>query len=199
MPTIVLDAKAIEQAIINMAEKIVSKNSDAPWAVVGIRRGGEALAHRLALHLERISGQKPPIGMVDITLYRDDGFGPHDWPVVGSSQITFAIPKHTIILTDDVLYTGRTVRAAFDAILDYGRPKAIRLAVLIDRGLRELPIVADVVGKIAATAPHEHVDVEMSAVYATSDVAIITTRANNENMDGPQTKNILRKQNNAEG
>ncbi|MBN1961028.1 MAG: bifunctional pyr operon transcriptional regulator/uracil phosphoribosyltransferase PyrR [Deltaproteobacteria bacterium] len=176
MSTIVLDATEIEQAITDMASKLIANQQDAPWAVIGIKRGGEALAHRLAAHIEKLSGQIPPIGMVDITLYRDDGFGPHDWPVVGSSQIPFKIPQYTVILADDVLYTGRTVRAAFDAILDYGRPKAIRLAVLIDRGLRELPIAADVVGKIAATAADDHVDVTLGKVSNLTDIAIITKR-----------------------
>ena len=173
MPTTILDSGGIEEAIAAMAKDIVAKKSDAPWAVVGIHRGGEPLARRLAAEIERLAGQKPPLGSVDITLYRDDGFGPHDWPTVGSSRIEFDIPKHTVILVDDVLFTGRTVRAAVDAILDYGRPKAVRLAVLIDRGLRELPIAPDFVGKVIATKPHQHVEVRLRDTHSPEDVAII--------------------------
>jgi pyrimidine operon attenuation protein/uracil phosphoribosyltransferase len=173
VPTVVLDAPAIEKAIAAMASTLAVRRSDAPWAVVGIRRGGEPLAKRLAVHLERLTGHRPPVGSVDITLYRDDGFGPHDWPTVGTSRIGFDIPQHTIVLVDDVLYTGRTVRAALDAILDYGRPKAVRLAVLVDRGLRELPIAGDAVGKIVETKQSEHVTVRLSDRASPEDQAFI--------------------------
>jgi pyrimidine operon attenuation protein/uracil phosphoribosyltransferase len=171
--TIILDAAAVEQAVATMAETLAAKKGDAPLAVVGIRRGGEPLALRLATHLERLTGHKPPVGTVDITLYRDDGFGPHDFPVIGTSRIGFDIPKHTVVLVDDVLYTGRTVRAALDAILDYGRPKAVRLAVLVDRGLRELPVAADAVGKSVQTRADEHVTVKLASAASPEDVALI--------------------------
>jgi pyrimidine operon attenuation protein / uracil phosphoribosyltransferase len=177
VPKPILDADAIERAISSMADALVGRKNDAPWAVVGIRRGGEALAHRLAACIERLTGQAPPVGTVDITLYRDDGFGPHDWPVVGTSRIGFDLPKHTVILVDDVLYTGRTVRAAVDAILDYGRPKAVRLAVLVDRGLRELPIAADATGQTIETRPDEHVTVRLGSASSAEDVALIEPRA----------------------
>ena len=169
----ILDAAGVEKAIAAMAATLAGHKGDAPLAIIGIRRGGEPLALRLANHLEKITGQKPPVGTVDITLYRDDGFGPHDWPSVGTSRIAFDLPKHTVVLVDDVLFTGRTVRAAVDAILDYGRPKAVRLAVLIDRGLRELPIAADAVGKVIETRPDEHVTVQLGKEPADSDSAMV--------------------------
>lgn len=177
MAKIILDSEQIEAAIGAMAAALVSRASDAPLAVVGIRRGGEPLAKRLAAEIARLSGQQPPLGTVDITLYRDDGFGPHDWPVVGTSDVQFDIPKHTVVLVDDVLYTGRTVRAAVDAILDYGRPKAVRLAVLVDRGLRELPIAPDASGAVIATSHQEHVRVRLGDESSREDVALVEPRA----------------------
>jgi pyrimidine operon attenuation protein / uracil phosphoribosyltransferase len=158
----VMDRAAIAKAVEVMAARLVARTADEPLAIVGIRRGGEHLARRLAALVGKQLGHEPPLGFVDITLYRDDGFGPSDWPQVGVSQIGFDIAKHTVVLVDDVLYTGRTVRAAIDAILDYGRPKAIRLAVLVDRGLRELPVSADLVGETLSTKPDEHVVVRLS-------------------------------------
>jgi len=162
MARVVLEGPAIAQALDRMAATLCARATDAPFAVVGIRRGGEIIASRLAARLARQSGTTPPVGSIDITLYRDDGFGPHDWPVVGTSHVDFDPASYTIVLVDDVLYTGRTVRAAIDALLDYGRPKAIRLAVLVDRGLRELPFAADAVGLALATEPGEHVTVELA-------------------------------------
>ena len=177
MAKTILDAAAIAKAIESMASALCARKHDAPWAVVGIRRGGEPLARRLAGRMAELTGQRPPLGTIDITLYRDDGFGPHDWPVVGVSVIEFDLPAHTVVLVDDVLYTGRTVRAALDAILDYGRPKGVRLAVLVDRGLRELPIAADVVGKHIDTRPDEHVTVRLSDEGAPDDAAVFEPAA----------------------
>ena len=115
--------------------------------------------------------------MVDITLYRDDGFGPHDWPQIGVTRIDFRLKEHTVVLVDDVLFTGRTVRAALDAILDYGRPKAVRLAVLIDRGLRELPIRPDAVGLTMTTRPDQHVDVRLVAAGDATDAVVVHEKA----------------------
>ncbi len=174
MPTkVLLDERGVEDAITAMAKRLLARASDAPFAAIGIRRGGEPLAMRLAQKLEQQTGVRVPVGSIDITLYRDDGFGPHDWPVVGTSHIDFALREHTVVLVDDVLYTGRTVRAALDAILDYGRPKAVRLAVLIDRGLRELPIAADAVGITVSAGVAEHVTVRLAKTPALSDVALV--------------------------
>jgi len=157
----ILDSDGIDKALDTMAACLCGHEADGPWAVVGIRRGGEELARRLVKKMAVCSGEQPPLGMVDITLYRDDGFGPHDWPDVGQTRIPFTLKTHTVVLVDDVLYTGRTVRAAVDAIVDYGRPRAIRLAVLVDRGLRELPIRPDTVGLSISTSKADHVDVHM--------------------------------------
>jgi pyrimidine operon attenuation protein/uracil phosphoribosyltransferase len=134
------------------------------------------LAKRLAHLLFQRTGEEPPLGFVDITLYRDDGFGPHEFPKVGVTHIPFDLQTYTVVLIDDVLYTGRTVRAALDAILDYGRPRAVRLAVLIDRGLRELPIAADYVGTTLATTRDQHVDVQLIESGAQEDAVIVQTR-----------------------
>ena len=159
MNKIMYDANEIAAALNSMADAIWASRADAPWAVVGIRRGGEPIAVRLAELLgERVKADIP-VGFVDITLYRDDGFGPNDWPEVGVTEIPFPLKEHTVVLVDDVLYTGRTVRAAIDAIIDYGRPKAIRLAVLVDRGLQEFPFRADTAGFEVETTPEDHVDV----------------------------------------
>jgi len=158
---VVLQDKDVSTALGELALAIANNAADAPVAVVGIRRGGEHLARRLAAQIGQDSGESPPLGFVDITLYRDDGFGPSDWPRVGVTEIPFDLKTHTVVLVDDVLYTGRTVRAGIDAILDYGRPRAIRLAVLVDRGLRELPIRADYVGNQITTNGSEHVDVRL--------------------------------------
>jgi pyrimidine operon attenuation protein/uracil phosphoribosyltransferase len=176
MRRILLDAPGIAAALKQMVAEIARQPKDGPWAVVGIRRGGEPIAQRLAELLAERSGQQPPIGSVDITLYRDDGFGPNEWPTVRTTEIPFDLRAHTIVLADDVLYTGRTVRAALDAILDYGRPRAVRLAVLVDRGLRELPIRADTVGLNVETRPDEHVDVQWRDTGAEEDAVIIFSK-----------------------
>lgn len=164
---LVLDASAIAAAIDRLALAIAQKPNDGPWAIVGIRRGGEHLATRLAEKLRaHAGGDKVVLGFVDITLYRDDGFGPNDWPHIGKTDLPFAPRDYTVVLVDDVLYTGRTVRSALDVILDYGRPRAVRLAVLVDRGLRELPIAADFVGQVLTTTANQHVDVKLGAVDA---------------------------------
>ncbi len=174
MIRVALDEAGIRRAIAEMSAALARRPDDAPWAVVGIRRGGKELARRLATALGAATGRTPAAGTVDITLYRDDGFGPHDWPVVGETEIPFDLRAHTVVLVDDVLYTGRTVRAALDAILDYGRPRAVRLAVLVDRGLRELPIGADAVGLVLKTTPDEHVDVHLGAQPGPEDVVRVT-------------------------
>lgn len=176
MTTLAMNAATIDAALDQMVEQIVAIKGDGPWAVVGIRRGGDHLARRVAKRLEAHAnggGTAIPIGVVDITLYRDDGFGPREWPEVGVTDIPFRLREHTVVLVDDVLYTGRTVRAALDAILDYGRPKAVRLAVLVDRGLRELPIAADAVGERLATRPDDHVDVRLTEGGAESDAVAV--------------------------
>ncbi len=158
---IVLTGADIEAAVDKMATDLIELDGEGPWAVVGIRRGGEELARRLAKKLEAVHGVAPELGMVDITLYRDDGFGPHDWPRIGPTTIEFPLREYVVVLVDDVLYTGRTVRSAMGALLDYGRPRMLRLAVLVDRGLRELPIEAQAVGTKVSTTADQHVEVSL--------------------------------------
>jgi pyrimidine operon attenuation protein/uracil phosphoribosyltransferase len=162
MSRLAMDAAEVEQCVARIVDRLLLLDQLQPAAIVGIRRGGEALAKRIATRLGDRTGVVPPVGTVDITLYRDDGFGPRDWPTVGVTRIDFVLKEHTVVLVDDVLFTGRTVRAAMDAILDYGRPRAVRLAVLIDRGFRELPIQADAVGRVIATERHERVEVRFA-------------------------------------
>jgi pyrimidine operon attenuation protein / uracil phosphoribosyltransferase len=174
MPQVILDESAIREALDRMAETLCRRSGDGPFAVVGVRRGGEFLARRLGELLSKRTGQAVPMGVVDITLYRDDGFGPHEWPTVGVTKIPFELKSYTVVLVDDVLYTGRTTRAALDAILDYGRPRAVRLAVLVDRGLRELPIAAEAVGVALDTKRDQHVDVQLTESGAERDAVIVT-------------------------
>lgn len=173
----VLDAAAIANAVDALATAIAGKTADGPWAIVGIRRGGEHLARRITERLKaKVGDERVTLGFVDITLYRDDGFGPHDWPQVGVTDLRFAPRDYTVVLVDDVLFTGRTVRSAVDVILDYGRPRAVRLAVLVDRGLRELPIAADFVGHVLSTTSSEHVDVQLTETGAAADAVVVSPK-----------------------
>lgn len=161
----VLDAHEMERIVRRMAGQIVEQNAPLDQVMlVGIRTRGLPLAERLAAEIDRLEGAEVPIGAVDITLYRDDlsTIGPQ--PVVKGTHFPVPIDDRVVVLCDDVLYTGRTVRAALDELKDWGRPKAVRLAVLIDRGHRELPIQADVVGKELPTARRELVEVGFTTV-----------------------------------
>jgi len=143
-------------------------------AIVGIRERGVPLARRISAELERIAGKAVPTGALDITLYRDDlmrqAVGPQ--PLVRSTDILFDIDNRVIVLVDDVLYTGRTIRAALDALIDFGRPRAIQLVVLVDRGHRELPIKADYVGKNVPTSRRESIQVRLQEVDGHDEVVI---------------------------
>lgn len=175
--TRVLDSQGVVKALNAMVDAIAGRSEDGPWAIVGIRRGGEHLARRLTELLRaKIGKERVVMGFVDITLYRDDGFGPNDWPEIGATDILFAPREHTVVLVDDVLYTGRTVRSALDVILDYGRPRAVRLAVLVDRGLRELPVAADFVGHRIETTANQHVSVQLTESGAPEDGVFVTER-----------------------
>jgi len=171
-----LDAFAVDQTIKRIASQLAALEKDIPLALVGIHAGGGPLTQRLAAALKDKGIINPKLGSIDITLYRDDGFGPNDWPQVGVTKIPFDLKTHTVVLVDDVLFTGRTVRAAMDVILDYGRPHAIRLVVLVDRGLRELPIQADISGHTIQTTHTEHIQVVLSPEYEESDAVLITDR-----------------------
>lgn len=169
--------------IQEMAEAIVTRlraDEEGPrqiapesLALVGIHTGGAHLAERLADRLSVSLGQRPDVGALDITLYRDDVLlAGHPAPVVRGTDVPFDIANRYVVLVDDVLFTGRTVRAALDALLDLGRPSCVRLAVLIDRGLRELPVAADVVGRLYETTLAQRLEVELTESGATEDAVV---------------------------
>ena len=161
---IVLDRDDLRRALVRIAHEIVEGNAGGdPLALVGIHTRGALMARRLRSLIEKLTGKPVPLGEIDITFYRDDvGSRPiSDAPVVHSSHIDFPLEGTTVVLVDDVLYTGRTVRAAIDSLFDYGRPDSIRLAVLVDRGHRELPIRPDYVGKNLPTSRAQRVNVRL--------------------------------------
>jgi pyrimidine operon attenuation protein/uracil phosphoribosyltransferase len=154
----IFDKEAIERILTRIAHEILERNKGIKdLVIIGIRSGGVALGKRLCKKIYEIEGVKIQMGIMDITLYRDDLNRMISQPVVRATEIPFSVDDKKIILVDDVLYTGRTIRAAMDAIMDFGRPRLIQLAVLIDRGHRELPIRADYVGKNLPTSKRESV------------------------------------------
>ncbi len=157
----VLDEAALDRALTRIAHEILERNGGAKdLAFVGLRTRGVTLAQRLAVKLAAIDGTTVPVGTLDITLYRDD-LDMRGAPVVRGTDIPFSIKNKTVVLVDDVLYTGRTIRAALDALIDLGRPMMIQLAILIDRGHRELPIRPDFIGKNLPTSKRESVAVRL--------------------------------------
>ncbi|MDP3143348.1 MAG: bifunctional pyr operon transcriptional regulator/uracil phosphoribosyltransferase PyrR [Candidatus Omnitrophota bacterium] len=170
----ILDQESIERTLMRIAHEILEKNKGTQdLCIIGIRTRGATLAQRLNLCLEKIEGQSVPIGILDITLYRDDLTLVAASPVVHETQIPFDIADKKVILVDDVLYTGRTIRAALHAIMDFGRPKSVNLVVLIDRGHREMPIRADFVGKNIPTANNETVEVRLKETDGNDEVVIV--------------------------
>ena len=160
--TSIMDADGIRRALIRIAHEITEKNTGVEnVAIVGIRTRGVPLAARIAEEVKKIEGVAVPTGSLDITLYRDDLTSMGYNPVIHGTEIDFDITGKNIVLVDDVLYTGRTIRAALDALIDMGRPKSIQLAVLIDRGHRELPIRADYAGKNVPTSRKETIEVAL--------------------------------------
>ncbi len=170
----VMDGPAVERALKRIAHEITERNKGAEdLALVGIRRRGVPLAQRLARYLRDFEGVEVPVGVLDITLYRDDLTTRGDQPLVYRTEIPFRLTGKRVVLVDDVLYTGRTVRAALDALMDLGRPAEIQLAVLVDRGHRELPIRADYVGKNLPTSRREQVEVKVEEVDGRDEVLIL--------------------------
>jgi pyrimidine operon attenuation protein/uracil phosphoribosyltransferase len=159
----IMDEAAVRRTVARMAAEILERDGDNVL-LVGIHTRGVPLADRIAAVLEDSTGNRPEVGRLDITLYRDD-VGPwrpaHTQPVLKKTVLPMSIDDRIIYLVDDVLYTGRTVRAALDTLVDYGRPRAVRLAVLVDRGHRELPVAADVVGRVLSTSRREDVQVRL--------------------------------------
>ena len=169
----IMAAEDVRRAVIRISHEIVEKQAGtAGLALIGIQRRGVPLAHRIAAAIAEHEGTIVPVGALDITFYRDDLSLVAQQPIVKGTQIPFDLNGATVVLVDDVLYTGRTIRSAMDALIDFGRPQAIRLAVLVDRGHRELPIRADHVGKNVPTSREEIVKVLLEEIDADDGVEI---------------------------
>lgn len=169
----IMDESGIIRAVTRIAHEIIEKNKGVDnLALIGIQRRGVPLARMIAQKIKEVEGTNVPVGVLDITFYRDDLSMLSEHPIVNGTEINFPINDKKIVLVDDVLYTGRTVRAAIDAIMDIGRPKAIQLAILIDRGHRELPIRADYVGKNVPTSRNEVIHVKLYDIDGINAVTI---------------------------
>lgn len=172
---IVMDGDRVRRSITRIAHEILERNRTiADLALVGIRARGVPIAARLAADLETLSGTSVPVGALDITLYRDDlmGHAAGAQPVIRRTEIPFSLDERVILLVDDVLYTGRTIRAALDALTDFGRPRAIQLVALVDRGHRELPIRADYVGRNIPTSRQQTVQVRLVEIDGRDEVEV---------------------------
>lgn len=173
LKSVLLDDKAIQRSLIRISHEIIEKNKGVEDIIlIGIKRRGYPLAKRLAAQIAQFEDIEIPVGSVDITLYRDDLSKVDDMPRINNGDLGIDIKGKKVILVDDVLYTGRTARAAIDAVIDSGRPSMIQLAVLIDRGHRELPIRADYVGKNIPTSKNEIISVELFEIDKTDSVKI---------------------------
>lgn len=169
----VMDAAHIRRALARIAHEILERNKGAERLVlIGIRNRGDILAKRIQDHIKEIESVELPLGILDITLYRDDFTSINYLPQIGKTEIPFDLNSKIVVLVDDVLYTGRTVRAALDEIIDFGRPKEIQLAVLVDRGHRELPIRPDYIGKNVPTSDNELVEVKIKEIDGVDKVTI---------------------------
>lgn len=170
---LVMDEVALDRALRRIAHEIIEKNKGAyKLALIGIHRRGVPIARRIADYIEKFEGIRPQMGTLDITFYRDDLSLLSEHPIINGTDIAFDLNNITVVLCDDVLYTGRTVRAALDALMDLGRPDAIQLAVVVDRGHRELPIRADYVGKNIPTSKNEVISVRVLEFDGVDSVVI---------------------------
>jgi pyrimidine operon attenuation protein/uracil phosphoribosyltransferase len=169
-----MSASEIDRTLVRLAHEVLEKTEDLDkLAFIGIRRRGVPLAQRLAGKIEALENRKIPVGILDINLYRDDLSTVSQQPVVNATEITFPVTAKDIILTDDVLYTGRTVRAALDALFDHGRPARVQLLVLIDRGHRELPVEARYVGRVVQTTACEIIEVKFHEIDGIEKVLLV--------------------------
>ena len=170
---VLMDGQGIRRALVRISHEILERNKGIENIVlVGIRSRGVPIAGRIADSIEQIEGVRPPVGILDITLYRDDLSKLSYQPIVRPTTMPVDLDGKIVVLVDDVLYTGRTIRAALDAVMDMGRPKAIQLAVLVDRGHRELPIRADYVGKNVPTSSRESVSVQLEDIDGDEKIVI---------------------------
>jgi pyrimidine operon attenuation protein/uracil phosphoribosyltransferase len=171
---VIMDSETMSRTISRIAHEILERNKGAKeLRIIGIRTRGIHIAQRIADKIEELEGIKPPLGTLDITLYRDDFRKRSDMPKVQKTEIPFSVEDKNVVLVDDVLYTGRTTRAAIDAIMDYGRPASIQLVVLVDRGHRELPIQADYVGIKVMTLKNENVEVHLKETDGVDEVIVV--------------------------
>lgn len=172
--TVIMDAQAIDRALARIAHEIVEETGGVDdLAIVGIQRRGVQLAERIVDEIERTTGRAPDKGMMDITLYRDDLQAIGDQAIVEKTEMPFKVEGKTIVLVDDVLYTGRTIRAALNEIMDFGRPKRVLLAVLVDRGHREIPIRAEFVGKNVPTSRSQQIKVKVDEIDGVREVELV--------------------------
>jgi len=177
MNGLILDPTALERVIARIAHEIAERNpQSSDLALVGVQKGGIALSRRLALALERILGHGVPAGLLDVSLYRDD-LGQRAAPDIQPTNLPFDVTNRTVVLVDDVLFTGRTTRAALDALHDLGRPRRVQLAVLVDRGHRELPIRADFVGKNIPTSFTQRIEVRLAEDGGDNTVLLVEVKS----------------------
>jgi pyrimidine operon attenuation protein/uracil phosphoribosyltransferase len=173
-PVLIIDQKTLNHCLIRISHEILEKNKGAKnLAIVGIKTRGAYLAERIAKLINSIEKVEIPVGLMDITLYRDDVQDKLEQPIIQKTEIMFDVKEKIIILVDDVLFTGRTIRAALDQIIDFGRPKSIQLAVLVDRGHRELPIRADYIGKNIPTSKDQLVIVKIKEIDSEDSVSVV--------------------------
>ena len=169
-----MDSEEIRRALLRVAHEIVERNKGVKDLVlIGIRRGGEQIASRLSKIIQEIEGQMVPCGFMDVTMYRDDLYHMRHQPEVHQTQVNFAVEDKVVVLVDDVLFTGRTIRAAMDSVIDLGRPREIQLAVLVDRGHREFPIRADFVGRNFPTSRTDLVNVVLGGEAKKDKVELV--------------------------
>jgi len=171
---IIMDERGMDRTVTRLAHEILERNKGASnIAIIGIRTRGEHLARRVVEKIRKVEGITPDLGFLDITLYRDDLLGKLEQPQMKGTDILFDVSGKDLVIIDDVLFTGRTIRAALDGLIDLGRPRSIQLAVLVDRGHRQLPIKADYVGKNVATASNESIRVHLKEVDGEDSVLLM--------------------------